>query len=104
MMPAELRNKVTIDRSTIESKNLCQFACLSKSAMRKSDAEGRRSGELPDYRSPFAHDADRIMHSHSYARYMDKTQVFFKSRMIILLVVLCMFKWYPVSLEQLDDA
>ena len=78
MMPAELRNKVTIDRSTIESKNLCQFACLSKSAMRKSDAEGRRSGELPDYRSPFAHDADRIMHSHSYARYMDKTQVFFQ--------------------------
>jgi len=30
------------------------------------------------FRTPFAHDADRIMHCHSYARYMDKTQVFFQ--------------------------
>ena len=25
-----------------------------------------------------AHDADRILHCHAYARYMDKTQVFFQ--------------------------
>ena len=29
-----------------------------------------------DYRPPFAHDADRIVHNLSYARYSDKTQVF----------------------------
>ena len=30
------------------------------------------------FRTPFAHDADRIIHSHAFARYMDKTQVFFQ--------------------------
>ena len=30
------------------------------------------------FRTPFAHDTDRIIHSHSFARYMDKTQVFFQ--------------------------
>ncbi len=32
------------------------------------------------FRTPFAHDADRIIHSHAFARYMDKTQVFFQIR------------------------
>lgn len=35
-------------------------------------------GSMGYYRTPFAHDADRIMHCHAYARYMDKTQVFFQ--------------------------
>lgn len=30
------------------------------------------------FRTPFAHDADRIIHSHAFARYIDKTQVFFR--------------------------
>lgn len=37
-------------------------------------------GERGYFRTPFAHDADRIMHCHAYARYMDKTQVFFQIR------------------------
>jgi len=50
-----------------------KYAYFSRNAERK----GGVSAE-PDFRSPFAHDIDRIIHSHSFARYMDKTQVFFQ--------------------------
>lgn len=66
---AEDRNR--IERQSLDSK----FAYLSINARRKSDGAG---DSAPDFRSPFAHDIDRIIHSHSYARYMDKTQVFFQ--------------------------
>ena len=36
----------------------------------------RRSEEKPAYRQNFALDADRILHSRAYSRYIDKTQVF----------------------------
>ncbi|WP_319586475.1 dGTP triphosphohydrolase [uncultured Desulfobulbus sp.] len=46
------------------------LACLSRNAV-------RRTGEvLADHRQPFAQDADRILHSKAYTRYIDKTQVF----------------------------
>jgi dGTPase len=45
-------------------------------AARTSDAVRRRSLRPEDIRSPFSRDADRILHSKAYARYIDKTQVF----------------------------
>lgn len=64
------------DRDRIERQSLdSKFAYFSIDACRKSDGEKTLA---PDFRSPFAHDIDRIIHSHSYARYMDKTQVFFQ--------------------------
>ena len=53
-----------------EQSGLSALACLSRNAI-------RRVGEtLADHRQPFAQDADRILHSKAYSRYIDKTQVF----------------------------
>ncbi len=48
-------------------------ATLSESGVRRSK-ENKRSSE---YRQAFAIDADRILHSLAYTRYIDKTQVFY---------------------------
>ena len=50
---------------------------LSPFATRSSDAI-RRFGRKPeDIRTPFSRDADRIIHTRAYTRYIDKTQVFY---------------------------
>jgi len=52
---------------------------LSPWATRNADYI-RRSGRKPEepaIRAPFSRDADRIVHSKAYARYIDKTQVFY---------------------------
>ncbi len=55
-----------------EKKQLGVYAVLSESAFRlREDAT-----EKTDHRLPFAIDADRILYSKAYARYIDKTQVF----------------------------
>lgn len=48
---------------------------LQKYARKSSDYH-RIQDEECDIRTPFARDVDRIIHSHSYTRYMDKTQVY----------------------------
>jgi len=48
-------------------------ATLSETGVRRS-----KENRLPsEYRQPFAIDADRILHSLAYTRYIDKTQVFY---------------------------
>ena len=51
---------------------LSQYACFSKDAIRIREEE-------EDIRPPFFNDIDRIIHSLSYTRYLDKTQVFTRS-------------------------
>lgn len=53
-----------------EQDRLSAFACLSRDGFR------RRIEARTDYRQVFAQDCDRILHSRSYTRYIDKTQVF----------------------------
>ncbi len=53
-----------------ESARLSPLATLSKDAVR------RRPEEREGHRQAFAQDADRILHSKAYTRYIDKTQVF----------------------------
>ena len=48
---------------------------LSPFATKSSDAL-RLKAEKEDYRTPFSRDADRIIYSLSYTRYIDKTQVY----------------------------
>ncbi len=56
-----------------ESERLSSFATLSISGIRKN-----LETPLPkEYRQTFAKDTDRILHSHAYTRYIDKTQVFY---------------------------
>lgn len=73
----ELKDRIVKDSRELEHR------CLDEEHAFFSDdaTAGRRSPERPSFgyfRTPFAHDVDRIIHSHSYARYMDKTQVFFQ--------------------------
>ncbi len=49
---------------------------LGSTASANTDAI-RRQQEADDIRRPYFHDGDRIMHSKAYARYIDKTQVFY---------------------------
>ena len=47
-------------------------ACLSRSAVRRREDALLNTG----HRQAFSVDADRILHSRAYTRYIDKTQVF----------------------------
>ncbi|MDH3996739.1 MAG: HD domain-containing protein, partial [Desulfobulbaceae bacterium] len=54
-----------------EENHLCGLATLSRNGIR------RQQKEQTGHRQAFALDADRILHSRSYTRYIDKTQVFY---------------------------
>ena len=53
-----------------EERRLSPAATPSRQAVRRKDEE------RPGYRQQFSLDADRILHSRAYTRYIDKTQVF----------------------------
>ena len=54
-----------------EQNHLCSLATLSRNGIR------RRQKDQTGHRQAFALDADRILHSRAYTRYIDKTQVFY---------------------------
>lgn len=56
----------------LKENHLSKYACKSSDAIRLRDDD-------EDIRPPYFHDIDRIIHSLSYTRYMDKTQVFTRS-------------------------
>jgi dGTPase len=56
-----------------EAKQLSERAALNRGATRRALEERRDT----DYRQDFSIDVDRILHAHAYARYIDKTQVFY---------------------------
>ena len=60
----EIKNKL-LDKE----ENLSKYATKSRDSIRLIP-------EDDDVRSAFFHDADTILHSSSYSRYLDKTQVF----------------------------
>ncbi len=53
-------------------------ALLSKWATRSAAAKRRHGRKPEDIRAPFSRDADRIIHTKAYSRYIDKTQVFYQ--------------------------
>jgi len=57
----------------MERESLSPWACLSRDALRKKPEEKVLKG----HRQNFSLDTDRILHSLSYSRYIDKTQVFY---------------------------
>jgi dGTPase len=66
-------------RSTLnrrEREVLSPAATLSESGLRRRPAVDTAAG----YRQAFSLDADRILHSRAYTRYIDKTQVFYLIR------------------------
>lgn len=67
-MEEKIFNKV-YENFLAKEKFLSEYACPSKEAIRFKNIE-------KDMRPPFYRDIDRIIHSLSYTRYIDKTQVF----------------------------
>lgn len=59
-----------------EARHLSPRACLNSKGLRRRDEEQLQAG----YRQDFSVDVDRILHSHAYSRYIDKTQVFYLIR------------------------
>ncbi len=62
--------------AAIENNNKDFDSSLFVHATKNADANRRIKG-TEDIRRPYFHDGDRIMHSRAYARYIDKTQVFY---------------------------
>jgi len=52
-------------------------ALLSPLAATSADATRRHNRAAEDIRTPYSRDADRIIHTRAYTRYIDKTQVFY---------------------------
>jgi len=52
-------------------------ALFSIHATRSTQAVRRKNRKPDDIRTPFSRDADRIIHTRAYTRYIDKTQVFY---------------------------
>ena len=57
----------------IQEESLSKYACKSKDAILLKKDERLKENEL---RTAFSKDTDRIIHSLSYTRYIDKTQVY----------------------------
>ena len=55
-----------------EKENLCSLACFSHTAQRRYKEKFTEN----EYRQAFSADADRILNSLAFTRYIDKTQVF----------------------------
>lgn len=62
--------------SKLDGLNEEEFGRLTEVATLSSDGVRRVAEGVLGYRQEFALDADRILHSRSYSRYIDKTQVF----------------------------
>lgn len=70
---SKLENQIINQFHSREEKILCEFATYSNNGIR------RYSEIYPNIRPSFSRDGDRIIHSFSYTRYIDKTQVFYLS-------------------------
>jgi dGTPase len=66
----------TVLREIQEELNRQELSRLSPLAVFSGEGVRRRPEERQGHRQAFAQDADRILHSKAYTRYIDKTQVF----------------------------
>jgi len=71
-LPVSDLENIRYDLDRIEDERLVPWAVRSRDVSRRQPEPVDRTG----YRQPFSKDADRILHSMAYTRYIDKTQVF----------------------------
>lgn len=68
-------SEIIINNSKRERKILSKYACKSYKGTRKNPNR-EKPIDRENIRTVFFHDTDKIIHSQSYSRYIDKTQVF----------------------------
>jgi len=71
--PPVLLDGLKADLNRREREIFCTCATFSDSGVRRNPITDAEAG----YRMTFSLDADRILHSRAYSRYIDKTQVFY---------------------------
>ncbi len=71
----QIFSEIVLNNVQRERKTFSKYACKSHEGIRK-DPDREKVSDRKDIRPIFAHDADKIVHSRSYCRYIDKTQVF----------------------------
>jgi dGTPase len=64
-------------KSAIQAMTAKREAQFSPLATTSADAVRRHNRAPEDIRTPYSRDADRIIHTRAYSRYIDKTQVFY---------------------------
>ena len=74
-MEGTIRSKILINNASREQNTLSKYACESKKGIRRNPSREKIRDEK-NIRQIFSHDADKIMHTRGYSRYIDKTQVF----------------------------
>ena len=75
--PARAGVPDTAKVSAIRAMNGKRERLLSPLATTSEDAVRRHNRTPEDIRTPYSRDADRIIHTRAYTRYIDKTQVFY---------------------------
>ncbi|MGD0079893.1 MAG: HD domain-containing protein [Methanoregula sp.] len=75
--PSRTRVPDTGLTSSIKAMSQKRESLLSPLATTGADAVRRHNRTPDDIRTPYSRDADRIIHTRAYTRYIDKTQVFF---------------------------
>jgi dGTPase len=75
--PARAGVPGTVKVSAIRAMNSRRERLLSPLATTSEDAVRRHNRTPEDIRTPYSRDADRIIHTRAYTRYIDKTQVFY---------------------------
>ena len=73
MNKRDLLKGIKVDLDVMEEARLSPYACLSSQAVRRKEEDSVLMG----HRQNFSLDADRVLHSLAYSRYIDKTQVFY---------------------------
>jgi len=75
--PARRREPDSDLASRIHDQTLKSEELLSPLAATSAGAVRRHNRKAEDIRTPYSRDADRIIHTRAYTRYIDKTQVFY---------------------------
>jgi len=75
--PNVSRNPKKDPESSTRAYTRQRESLLASCAAKSADARRRQNKKPEDLRTPYSRDADRIIHTRAYTRYIDKTQVFY---------------------------
>ncbi|MCX6688428.1 MAG: HD domain-containing protein [Methanoregula sp.] len=77
MRPKSKQSRGSDPESSTRTYIAARESLFSPGAAKSADAVRRQKNRTEDLRTPYSRDADRIIHTRAYTRYIDKTQVFY---------------------------